>query len=72
MIKRLLLTIAAILCSASLFAQSDWGGVKGTVVNRAGRVPVAEAELVISQKGEKIAIKLNMNIRKEKTRRTQS
>ena len=55
MIKKLLLTIAAVLCATGLFAQGEWGGVKGTVVNRAGRVPVAEAELVISQKGEKIA-----------------
>ena len=55
MIKRLILTIAAILSSASIFAQNDWGGVKGTVVNRAGRAPVAEAELVISQQGKTVA-----------------
>ena len=59
MIKRLLLTIAAILCSASLFAQSDWGGVKGTVVNRAGRAPIVEAELVISQQGKTVATALS-------------
>jgi hypothetical protein len=43
MIKKLLLTIAAVLCATSLFAQkSDWGGVKGTVANRAAerRLPV--------------------------------
>ncbi len=53
MIKKLLLTtIAAVLCSLSLFAQkSDWGGVKGTVVNRAGRVPVASAVISLSQNG---------------------
>ena len=56
MIRKLLLTIAAVLCSAALFAQnSDWGGVKGTVVNRAGRAPVADAVLVISQNGETVA-----------------
>ena len=56
MIKKVLLTIAAILCSIALFAQkNDWGGVKGTVVNRAGRAPIAGAELVISQSGEEMA-----------------
>ena len=55
MLRKLVLFIAAVLCSASLFAQGDWGGVKGTVVNRAGRAPIAGAELVISQHGEKVA-----------------
>ena len=54
MIKKVLLTIAAVLCSISLFAQSDFGGVKGKVVNRAGRTPIAGAELVLSQGGETI------------------
>ncbi len=44
------------LCSIALFAQeSDWGGVKGTVVNRAGRAPIAEAALTLSQNGETVA-----------------
>ena len=51
MIKKVLFTIAATLCSLALFAQSDFGGVRGTVVNRAGRVPVAGAELTLSQGG---------------------
>ena len=56
MIKTVLLTIAAVLCSAALFAQrSDFGGVTGTVVNRAGRAPIAGAELTLSQGGEKVA-----------------
>ena len=55
MIKKLLLTIAAVVCSAALFAQSDFGGVKGTVVNRAGRAPIANAALTISQNGENCA-----------------
>ena len=56
MIKKVLLSIAAVICSFAIHAQeSDWGGVKGTVVNRAGREPIADAELVISQRGEKIA-----------------
>ena len=55
MIKKVLLTIAAVLCASSLFAQSEWGGVKGTVVNRAGRAPIAGAELILSQDGEAVA-----------------
>ena len=56
MIKKVLLFIAAMLCSIALFAQeSDWGGVKGTVVNRAGRAPIAEAALTLSQNGETVA-----------------
>ena len=56
MIKRLSLFIAALLCSISLFAQTgEWGGVKGTVVNRAGRTPIADAALTISQNGETVA-----------------
>jgi hypothetical protein len=56
MIKKVLLTIAAVLCSAALFAQnSDFGGVTGTVVNRAGRAPIADAVLTLSQHGETVA-----------------
>ena len=57
MMKKILLTIAAVLlCSSALVAQSgDWGGVKGTVVNRAGRAPIAEATVVLSQSGETVA-----------------
>ena len=54
MIKKVLLFIAAALCSASLFAQNI-GGVRGTVVNRAGRAPIAEAVLTLSLDGEKVA-----------------
>ena len=54
--KKVLLLIAAVFCAVSLYAQkSDWGGVTGTVVNRAGRVPVANAELTVSQSGETVA-----------------
>ena len=55
MIRKLLLTIAAVLCATGLFAQGEWGGVKGTVVNRAGRAPIAGASLTISQFGETLA-----------------
>ena len=55
MIKKLLFTIAAVLCSVALFAQSEWGGVTGTVVNRAGRAPIADAVLTVSQNGEVVA-----------------
>ena len=52
MTKRLILTIAALLGSVALFAQS--GGVSGTVVNRDGRQPVENAVLVLSQGAEQI------------------
>ena len=55
MIKKVLLTIAAVLCASTLFAQNEWGGVKGTVVNRAGRAPIAEAQLTLTQNGEVVA-----------------
>ena len=56
MIKKALLFITALLCSSALFAQSnDWGGVKGTVVNRAGRTPIADAAITLSQGGETVA-----------------
>ena len=53
MTKRLILTIAALLGSVALLAQS--GGVSGTVVNRDGRQPVENAVLVLSQGAEEIA-----------------
>lgn len=55
MIKKVLSTIAMLLCTFALFAQSEWGGVKGTVVNRAGRAPIADAALTLSQNGETVA-----------------
>ena len=56
MIKKVFLTITAVFCALALFAQpGDWGGVKGTVVNRAGRAPVADAALTLSQNGETVA-----------------
>ena len=41
--------------SLALMAQDQWGGVKGTVVNRAGRGPIAGAELILYQGGEVVA-----------------
>ncbi|MCQ2142552.1 MAG: TonB-dependent receptor [Bacteroidales bacterium] len=53
--KKTLTFLSAILISATMFAQMFTGGVKGTVVNRAGRVPVAGASLVLSKNGEVVA-----------------
>ena len=54
--KKTLLLIAATFCSLIVFAQrSEWGGVKGTVVNRAGRAPIAGAALTLAQAGETVA-----------------
>ena len=47
------MTIAAALCTLSLFAQT--GGIKGQVVNRIGRTPVPGAVITVSQQGEHIA-----------------
>ncbi len=50
MIKRLTLSFAALLlCLFTGFAQVATGGVKGTVVNRAGRAPLAGAQIVLSR-----------------------
>ena len=53
--KRLLTATAALLLAVSAFAQVFTGGIKGTVVNRAGRVPVPGAEMVLSQGGKVLA-----------------
>ncbi len=53
--KKILIIIVTTLCSLSLFAQENVGGVKGTVVNRAGRAPIAEASVVILLNGDSVA-----------------
>jgi len=55
MIKRFILAAAAVLASLSLLAQTPSGGVKGTVVNRNGRVPVENARLTLMQGAAEIA-----------------
>jgi len=55
MIKKTLLLLTAMLYSLALLAQNDFGGVKGIVVNRIGRVPVEGAVVSISQNGETVA-----------------
>ena len=45
MIKKLTSAILAALLSAVLMAQAPTGGVKGTVVNRTDKTPVAGATL---------------------------
>lgn len=54
MLKRLITALAAVLISASLFAQSYSGGVKGTVVNRATKSPVEMAKLTLYQGTQEI------------------
>lgn len=53
--KKLLTVAAALLLSVLVFAQVPTGGIKGTVVSRAGRVPVSGAEMVLSQDGRLLA-----------------
>ena len=55
MTKKLILAFAAILCTLGLSAQTYTGGIKGTVINRSDRQPVAEATLVLMQGLEEIA-----------------
>ena len=51
--KRLFTAAAALLLSVLVFAQT--GGIKGTVVSRAGRVPVSGAEMTLAQNGRVLA-----------------
>ncbi len=53
--KKLFTVAAALLFSVLVFAQAYTGGIKGTVVSRAGRVPVSGAEMVLSQDGRQLA-----------------
>jgi len=55
MIKRITLSIAALLMAASMFAQEPTGGVKGTVVNRSTKEPVQSAKLVLYSGAEEVA-----------------
>lgn len=47
--KKFTTIVTALLCSISLFAQLPTGGIKATVVNRAGRAPIAGAEVKLIQ-----------------------
>ena len=55
MIKKLTLASAALLLALGLSAQTFSGGVKGTVISRADRTPVAEATLVLYQGTTEVA-----------------
>ena len=55
MIKRIILSFAALLGSVALFAQEPTGGVKGTVIDRNGRQPVEKARLVLMKGAAEIA-----------------
>ncbi|MCQ2115741.1 MAG: TonB-dependent receptor [Bacteroidales bacterium] len=55
MLKKIIAVLCSLCLCATMFAQGFTGGVKGTVVNRAGRVPVPQAELQLSQNGEVVA-----------------
>ncbi len=56
MTKRLLLTIVlAVFLPLYALAQGLPGGMKGTVVNRSGRLPVAKARLTVHSSGETVA-----------------
>ena len=56
MYKKLIPALAAMLCTLGLSAQTYTGGVKGTVVNRSDRTPVAAAALTLYQGTAEIAV----------------
>ena len=56
MTRRLIILFAlALLAAASAFAQDKTGGVKGTVINREGRIPVENAHLTLMKGAAEIA-----------------
>ena len=55
MIKKVFIFVVALLCTLTMSAANDWGGVKGTVVNRVGRTPIASATIALSQNGVVVA-----------------
>ena len=52
---KLTFLLTALLLSLEVLAQTFSGGVKGTVVDRAGRIPIQGAELKLSKNGEVLA-----------------
>lgn len=54
MIKKLFSAFAALLCSIAVFAQDYTGGIKGIIVNREGRQPIAQADVRILKDGGEI------------------
>lgn len=54
MFKKLSLVFAALVCSLAMMAQESSGGIKGTVVNRVGRTPIANATVNVFLKGQEV------------------
>ena len=60
MTRRLIILFAlALLGAASAFAQDNTGGIKGTVINREGRLPVEKAQLVLMKGASEVATALS-------------
>lgn len=55
MLRKLTLSVSALLCALCLLAQDPTGGVRGTVVSRADRSAVAQASITLSQGSSVIA-----------------
>ncbi len=55
MIKKLTITAVLLLAFVQAWAQLPSGGVKGTVVSRAGRTPIAGAQVLLTQDGDRVA-----------------
>ena len=55
MSKRLILIVAILCVGLTAMAQSGIGGVKAKIVSRIGRVPVANAEVLVTDSGEQVS-----------------
>ena len=53
--KKLMIAALALLVSVGAFAQGLTGGIKASVVNRAGRAPISGAKVELFQAGESVA-----------------
>ena len=53
--KKLTSMVCCLLMAVSLFAQTPTGGVTGSIVSRAGRLPIPGASLIIQKDGQTIA-----------------
>lgn len=57
--KKLLFTLSAALLTVAMYAQMPTGGVTGSVVSRAGRLPIPGATLQLQHEGNTVAATAN-------------
>lgn len=54
--KKVFLTVLAAMVALSVYAQLPTGGIKGTLISRAGRQPIQNANLLISKDGKSVSM----------------